>query len=1073
MPDINNSLRNKSPNANDFYYCKPNSSTPWDSAQQAHENIPAEYRGTGKKFLVSSGSDMIEYWYKGGLGVEHLVPVVVGGGGGSNNAADLVTGKLNDLRLSDNVVLLENEVRIKNKSISGLDNKFENIQVDSVQGLANTLSNLQPRLNFTPVNADVPQANPSYIESLPKSKITGINLVDNTPDSQKQVSVPQEARIAAVEAAKQDKLIPGQTMSLINGINPLSGQPIDIAPGTGTSPTTNADALTSGTVAIERLPTAISLKTAPESLTNKNLSSTTNTFPDFPQSKITGLATALSTINTNVGAKLSVSQVATINGSPITNGGNVVVTGTGVAPTPALAASSGTINLANGTVRRFNDIIFNMFDRFTGEPLTLKKVTKYKDGTTMTDAKLDYVIYFKGSTGEYFMRDYQGVLRPEWWGAKGDGVFDDEDAIDAAVEFANGNDQVHLTAGKRYRACGIATERKNMYFDGNGATIVQTRNNGVIQWDAKYEWQDTVTAVVGKRKITTTNAHNLKIGDKLKIVSDDQLYLGANLTRRGEFCIVKSVTDSRNFELANNLRETYTTTVRIGKMNPYSCTLKNINFDTEGLLEGNTVDGVTTFWVGHYCKIINGTNNVYQNITSTYGFGALIKNQSTFGYYADGIIARNQINDAPHSRFGYGFEDKNSCNGTITNSYFYNCRHGYTTNCDAVTNGAFELYGATYNVEVTNCFAVGSSNSGFDTHEEGYKIIFRNCHTFGSYEGTGAIGAGFTTRAQFVEFHDCTDNGSKYGFRIEGEGTNRYNSKMFNCESLNSQNQGILCQSSLYVKGGTFEAQTANCAILADSDRFLDMEDCTFIGGTSSTGANSFVILCNLATKITFKDITLDGSAISKSPSVNARFIGFKVGGYTCSGTGLTLKGNFANNELDYVFAQLSGTKGTVYVSDIKGMQTGTTLVPPAGLNPDIQMFIQPNLRSVTGSTNINTLTPSGPGEMVYHDGKKRFYIAQTFDSGNGYMPMGSYHYKGTSTYAPGTIANNSFVQTTVTVTGAALGMQAFASFSLNVNGVPPEAWVSAPNTVVVKFPNTSGAAVTLASGTITVRVVD
>ena len=55
--NINNSLKNKSPNANDYFYCQPNSSTPWATISDAHNGMPISYRGIGKKFHVISDID--------------------------------------------------------------------------------------------------------------------------------------------------------------------------------------------------------------------------------------------------------------------------------------------------------------------------------------------------------------------------------------------------------------------------------------------------------------------------------------------------------------------------------------------------------------------------------------------------------------------------------------------------------------------------------------------------------------------------------------------------------------------------------------------------------------------------------------------------------------------------------------------------------------------------------------------------------------------------------------------------------------------------------------------------------
>lgn len=56
-------------------------------------------------------------------------------------------------------------------------------------------------------------------------------------------------------------------------------------------------------------------------------------------------------------------------------------------------------------------------------------------------------------------------------------------------------------------------------------------------------------------------------------------------------------------------------------------------------------------------------------------------------------------------------------------------------------------------------------------------------------------------------------------------------------------------------------------------------------------------------------------------------------------------------------------------------------------------------------------------------------------------------------------------------VTGAALGDFARASFSVDLQGVTLTAWVSAADTVSVRFQNGTAGAIDLASATLRVRV--
>ncbi|MBU2051095.1 MAG: hypothetical protein KKH61_19265, partial [Gammaproteobacteria bacterium] len=77
----------------------------------------------------------------------------------------------------------------------------------------------------------------------------------------------------------------------------------------------------------------------------------------------------------------------------------------------------------------------------------------------------------------------------------------------------------------------------------------------------------------------------------------------------------------------------------------------------------------------------------------------------------------------------------------------------------------------------------------------------------------------------------------------------------------------------------------------------------------------------------------------------------------------------------------------------------------------------------------------------------------------------------GSATYDPGSLIDGAGATTTVTVTGAALGDFAEASFSLDLQGITLTAWVSAADTVSVRFQNETTGTLDLASGTLRARV--
>jgi hypothetical protein len=76
-----------------------------------------------------------------------------------------------------------------------------------------------------------------------------------------------------------------------------------------------------------------------------------------------------------------------------------------------------------------------------------------------------------------------------------------------------------------------------------------------------------------------------------------------------------------------------------------------------------------------------------------------------------------------------------------------------------------------------------------------------------------------------------------------------------------------------------------------------------------------------------------------------------------------------------------------------------------------------------------------------------------------------------TTTWNPSSIANGAEEAKEITVTGAALGDYAIASFSLDVSDLQLDANVTAANTVTAVLSNNTGAAVDLASGTLSVLV--
>lgn len=79
---------------------------------------------------------------------------------------------------------------------------------------------------------------------------------------------------------------------------------------------------------------------------------------------------------------------------------------------------------------------------------------------------------------------------------------------------------------------------------------------------------------------------------------------------------------------------------------------------------------------------------------------------------------------------------------------------------------------------------------------------------------------------------------------------------------------------------------------------------------------------------------------------------------------------------------------------------------------------------------------------------------------------------RGSAVFDPANLVDGAGVTTTVTVSGAVVGDMTRASFSLDLQGILLTSWVSAANTVSVRFQNETGGAIDLASGTIVAEAV-
>lgn len=181
------------------------------------------------------------------------------------------------------------------------------------------------------------------------------------------------------------------------------------------------------------------------------------------------------------------------------------------------------------------------------------------------------------------------------------------------------------------------------------------------------------------------------------------------------------------------------------------------------------------------------------------------------------------------------------------------------------------------------------------------------------------------------------------------------------------------------------------------------------------------------------------------------------------------------------------GDGGVIYVI-AAGLARGASAQPlTTDGSPGTRWLQDAQLPELAASTRRPTADPflgrtdSAGWESCFYDftdpndftvGRHFAYSGRTATSPAGMSFPALTGLSGTATYNPASLADGAGATTTVTVTGAALGDYVEAvSFSLDLQGITLTGWVSAANTVSVRFQNESGGVLDLASGTLSAHV--
>jgi hypothetical protein len=97
----------------------------------------------------------------------------------------------------------------------------------------------------------------------------------------------------------------------------------------------------------------------------------------------------------------------------------------------SIGVASRTNNIVS--FKRTGNTVYDIVDQYTGEYISLNKATTKPGGSSVIDADVDNIIYFKLGT-EYFKRNYSD-LNVRWFNVKGDGSNNDAPGLNAVNNY--------------------------------------------------------------------------------------------------------------------------------------------------------------------------------------------------------------------------------------------------------------------------------------------------------------------------------------------------------------------------------------------------------------------------------------------------------------------------------------------------------------------------------------------------------------------------------------------------------------------------------------------------------------
>ena len=705
------------------------------------------------------------------------------------------------------------------------------------------------------------------------------------------------------------------------------------------------------------------------------------------------------------------------------------------------------------------------------------------------------------------------------FGAKGDGVTDDAAAINAAL--ASGAKRVYLPAGTyKVGATLLVPANVSMYGDGPGATIIDgsgatyaNLTSGVHISASGGNWTAlpalSSNPVAGASSLVFASAPSVARGDIVVIYNPtDGSWSGfRTYYREGEMQRVAGVSGS-TVTTQGSLFHGYTAADVDAYVMSGPTTATFSGFALKGLASSASPVFGLRITRGVDCCISNVkvTNCSYSGIELVQCYGASV---------TDCFVQEDASSDHGGD---YGLVVANSTSVSVSGGYYYAARHGITTgggtgvgavpcrlvkysNLTAVTGsttttGALDFHGICEHCMVDGCTIDGGMIVGGD------HISVNGCVILGKGNGDVLV-MGAELRGTTFAFDGNTmqtyyTGASNRGAFFDFGGNSvvlSSNTVVGGILSFTNNTMDWIVSTTpgapwLYIYNRGYTGTDISVIIDANSVSSTSATQHCLVRCASAAGAYATVslqgnvlrncgginVLHDAAGATAAKDAIAAGNLIVGSTGTTAYGIWFTDIENSSTIIGNTIRGcnnfaiaSFGNSTTSTANAVISGN------TIIDGFLTNTS---SSTTDADILCWYATSAAvtgNVLGSADADRnygISLATIGSLLIRDNT----AWQSVGTGNyvnavtAYLPNSII--TGSATYNPPNLGDGAGATTTVTVAGAALGDHVDSvSFSLDLEGITVTGYVSASDTVSVRFQNESGGTLDLGSGTLRVRV--